>query len=105
MELGERITAFDAGGKGVLLLFQRGSSVKDIPTTGGTIPGHDGTGPAHMAFAISAESYDPWRLHLMARGVKIRSEIHWPAGARSLYFEDPDNHVLELATPGLWPNY
>jgi catechol 2,3-dioxygenase-like lactoylglutathione lyase family enzyme len=35
----------------------------------------------------------------------MRGEMTWPAGGRSIYFEDPDGHVLELATPGLWRNY
>jgi catechol 2,3-dioxygenase-like lactoylglutathione lyase family enzyme len=102
---GERLTAFDAGAKGVLLLFKRGASIEDMPSEGGIVAGHDGAGPLHAAFAIPAGSYDSWRAHLVESGVKIRSEMHWPAGSRSLYFEDPDKHVLELATPGLWPNY
>ena len=101
----ERLTAFDAGQKGVLLLFKRGASVEDMPIAGGILPGHDGTGTLHMAFAIPVESYDEWRSHLTASGITIRSEVRWPAGGRSIYFEDPDRHVLELATPGLWPNY
>jgi catechol 2,3-dioxygenase-like lactoylglutathione lyase family enzyme len=105
MLAGERITAFDAGQKGVLLLFKRGASAEDTPIAGGVLPGHDGAGPLHMAFAIPEDSYDDWRLHLTASGVEIRSEMHWPAGGRSIYFEDPDKHVLELAIPGVWPNY
>ena len=46
-----------------------------------------------------------WRAHLTASGVAIRSEMAWPRGGRSLYFDDPDGHVLELATPGLWATY
>ncbi len=105
MVSGERLTAFDAGAGGVLLLFKRGDSRADSPTKGGVIPGHDGAGPLHMAFAIPGESYADWRRHLIGSGVAIRSEVRWPAGGRSLYFDDPDGHVLELATPGLWPNY
>jgi catechol 2,3-dioxygenase-like lactoylglutathione lyase family enzyme len=101
----ERLTAFDAGRQGVLLLFRRGASVEDMPGPGGVVPGHDGCGPLHMAFAIAADSYDDWRRHLVEAGVKIRGEMRWPRGGRSLYFEDPDGHVLEVATPGLWPNY
>ena len=29
----------------------------------------------------------------------------WERGGRSLYFRDPDQHLLELATPGTWPIY
>ena len=100
-----RLTAFDAGRAGVLLVFARGMTEEDAPTPGGVVPGHDGSGRLHLAFAISAETYEPWRAHLVARGVAIRSEVRWPKGGRSLYFDDPDGHVVELATPGLWPNY
>lgn len=100
----ERLTAFDAGHGGVLLVFARGQSIEDIPTRGGTIPGHDGYGPLHMAFAIADDDYDPWRAHLDASGVAVTHEVTWPAGGRSLYFTDPDGHVLEFATPGLWAN-
>ncbi|HEX8258488.1 MAG TPA: VOC family protein [Allosphingosinicella sp.] len=101
----ERLIAFDAGRQGVLLVFKRGASVEDMPNPGGLVAGSDGSGPLHMAFAIAAESYDEWHSHLIASGVTMRGEMRWPRGGRSLYFEDPDGHVLELATPGLWPNY
>lgn len=100
-----RLVALDAGRHGVLLLFCRGKSGSDVPTAGGIVPGHDGSGRLHMAFAIAAEEYAPWRQHLSERGIALRSEVTWPAGGRSLYFDDPDGHVIELATPGLWPNY
>src|SRR6266702_2021059 len=28
-----------------------------------------------------------------------------PRGGSSIYFRDPDNHSVELATPGLWSIY
>ncbi len=98
-----RLVALDAGRQGVLLLFRKGASGEDMPTRGGIVPGHDGSGRLHMAFAIAAEDYEPWRLRLSDRGIALRSEVTWPAGGRSLYFDDPDGHVIELATPGLWP--
>ena len=100
----KRLTAFDAGRQGVLLIFQRGASIDDMPGPGGVVPGHDGRGPLHMAFAIGADDYEVWHRHLLAAGVTIRGEMNWPRGGRSLYFEDPDGHLLEVATPGLWPN-
>lgn len=101
----ERLVAFDAGRQGVLLLFHEGASLDDMESPGGIVPGHDGRGPLHMAFAITEDAYDEWRRHLVAHDVPIRGEMRWPRGGRSLYFEDPDGHVLEVATPGLWPNY
>lgn len=101
----DKLTAFDAGNHGVLLIFRRGGSIADLPNDGGVIPGHDGAGPLHMAFAIPADSYDAWRNHLRSAGVVERGEMRWKGGGRSFYFEDPDGHVLEVATPGLWPNY
>lgn len=99
-----RLTAFDAGSGGVLLVFARGQSRDDMPGPGGVIPGHDGSGPLHLAFGVRDEDLAPWRARLQASGVAIRSEVAWPRGGRSLYFDDPDGHVLELATRGLWPN-
>ena len=99
-----RLTAFDAGAGGVLLVFARGQSREDMPGPGGTIPGHDGAGPLHLAFGIAAEAVPAWRARLIAAGVALRSEVTWPRGGISLYFDDPDGHVVELATPGLWPN-
>ncbi len=29
----------------------------------------------------------------------------WDRGGTSLYFHDPDGHLLELATPGVWSVY
>jgi catechol 2,3-dioxygenase-like lactoylglutathione lyase family enzyme len=100
-----RFRAFDSGGGRVLILFKRGGTV--VPTTvpGGVIPPHDGTGPHHIAFAIAADDYERWRAHLSARGLAIESETRWERGGRSLYFRDPDGHLLELVTPGLWPIY
>ena len=99
----ERLIAFDAGRQGVLLVFARGQSIADMPSERGIVPGHDGRGPLHMAFAIAEAEYAPWKAHLEHAGVALRGEMRWPRGGRSLYFEDPDGHVLELATPGLWP--
>lgn len=105
MSRSERLTAFDAGSGGTLLVFKNGASLLDIEVDSGIIPGHDGRGSLHMAFSISDNSYEEWLTHLRNSGAKMRSEVKWERGGRSIYFEDPDGHILELATPGLWPNY
>jgi catechol 2,3-dioxygenase-like lactoylglutathione lyase family enzyme len=99
-----RLSAYDAGERSVLLVFLRDSSVQDFETPGGVVPGHNATGPAHFAFRIDADSVERWKLHLEARNVPIVSEVDWGERGRSLYFNDPDGNVVELATPHLWPN-
>ena len=99
-----RLVAFDAGGGGVLLVFAQGASQEDIVGPRGKIPGHDGQGRLHFALSIEAEDLGEWRDRLKAEGVAIIGEYNWPLGGKSLYFHDPDGHVVELATPGIWAN-
>jgi catechol 2,3-dioxygenase-like lactoylglutathione lyase family enzyme len=100
-----RMRALDANGRGLLLLFVRGATLEPVATPGGTIPPHDGHGPQHLAFSVEAEALPDWRARLEARGVALESETRWPRGGTSLYFRDPDGHLVELATPGLWKGY
>ncbi|HEX2556547.1 MAG TPA: VOC family protein [Microvirga sp.] len=100
-----RLCAFDAGGRSVLLLFLRGSTLETVTMPGGTIPPHDGSGPIHVGLAVAAEDLPSWEAHLAAHGVAIEGRATWRRGGTSLYFRDPDGHLLELLTPGLWPTY
>jgi catechol 2,3-dioxygenase-like lactoylglutathione lyase family enzyme len=89
----------------VLLLFLRGSTTTTAVLPGGAIPPHDGSGRLHLAFAISAAELEGWRERLRAHGISIEGEMAWPRGGTSLYFRDPDGHLVELATPGVWSIY
>ncbi|NRB56056.1 MAG: VOC family protein [Salinicola sp.] len=102
----ERFTAYPTGDT-MLLVFQQGQTGEtvELPHGMGTIPPHDGAGRQHLALAIPSASLDDWEAHLAARGIEIEGRTRWPKGSVSLYFRDPDNHLLELVTPGLWPNY
>lgn len=100
-----RFQPFKLGGRQVLILFKRGGTLQPTAVAGGIIPPHDGHGPHHVGLAIARDAYEPWRNRLRANGVAIESEAVWPPGGRSLYFRDPDGHLLELVTPGIWPNY
>src|SRR5262245_32204019 len=100
-----RLTAFSVGGRNVLLLFPRGGSLETVHMPGGTIPPHDGSGPLHVAFAIAAAELPAWEQHLSAHGVPIEGRTQWRRGGTSIYFRDPDGHLMELATPGLWTVY
>lgn len=100
-----RFRAYDVGGRNVLLLFHRGATLETVHLPGGTIPPHDGHGPLHVAFAVSAAELPVWEQRLAAHDVAIEGRTDWPRGGHSIYFRDPDGHLLELATPGLWAIY
>lgn len=99
-----RLRAY-AIGNTVLLLFKRGASTTPVELPGGVIAPHDGSGPVHVAFAVAKDELEPWERRLAEYGVTIESRMRWPKGSVSIYFRDPGNHLLELATPGLWVNY
>src|SRR3954463_1581624 len=101
----ERLCAFEIAAGSVLLLFPRGKTLETVVMPGGTIPPHDGHGPLHVAFAIDADDLAEWERRLEARGIAVEGRTVWPRGGTSLYLRDPDRHLLELATPGLWPGY
>ena len=100
-----RFRAYDVGGASVLLLFRRGATLETVHMPGGTIPPHDGRGPLHMALAIAADALPQWEQRLADHGVAVEGRTDWSRGGHSIYFRDPDGHLLELATPGLWRTY
>jgi catechol 2,3-dioxygenase-like lactoylglutathione lyase family enzyme len=59
----------------------------------------------HLAFAIGAGDLAQWESRLRKLGIDIESRVRWERGGTSLYFRDPDNRSVELATPGIWPSY
>ncbi len=101
----DRLRAYSVAGRGVLLLFKRGASLKPAPDPAGVISPHDGNGQLHFAFSIAASELSAWEKHLARNNVPIERRMHWPRGGTSIYFRDPDNNLGELATPGLWEIY
>jgi catechol 2,3-dioxygenase-like lactoylglutathione lyase family enzyme len=99
---------FRVGNQRYLLIIDRTAAHTPNKTAGGDVlppcalPQHDGRGPGHIAFGISADALESWRARLAKHGVGLLSEINWESGAQSLYFRDPDGHMIELATPGIW---
>lgn len=91
----------------LLLLISHEKARVPSKTPGGEVPpcvsgAGETLGAGHMAFAVADADLDAWRDRLESQGVEVLSEVAWEGGARSLYFRDPDGHLLELATPGLW---
>ena len=97
-DFGERGCAVQAGTRQVLLLFKKGAS-RAIQSP------HDGDGELHLAFAIPSAELPNWESWLQAKEIPIEEKKKWDLGGWSLYFRDPDRHLLELATPGTWPVY
>jgi catechol 2,3-dioxygenase-like lactoylglutathione lyase family enzyme len=89
----------------VLVLFQRGGTLENVPVGDSFIPAHDGGGEQHFAFAVPKGTLDEWAHFLASENVAVESDVHWSRGGRSLYFRDPDRLVVELAEPGVWANY
>jgi catechol 2,3-dioxygenase-like lactoylglutathione lyase family enzyme len=101
----ERLCALSVLDRQILLLFLKGASAVETVTSGGIIPPNDGDGQLHIAFAIAASELERWENWLTANDIEIESKVKWERGGTSIYFRDPDEHLLELATPGLWTIY
>ena len=97
-DFGERGCAMEAGIRQVLLLFAKnGSRAIETP--------HYGDGEMHVAFAIRAEDLTPWEDWLAENGIIVEEKRAWDLGGQSIYFRDPDRHLIEIATPGVWSIY
>jgi catechol 2,3-dioxygenase-like lactoylglutathione lyase family enzyme len=105
LESDQRFCAFAVAERDVLILFRRGGTLDPVALPGGVIPPHDGSGHLHFAFATSAEDLPAWEQRLSEAGVNIESRVKWPRGGKSIYFRDPDDHLVELVTPGTWAIY
>src|SRR5262245_17845981 len=97
IDSGDRLRALSIADHHGLLLFLKGASSK-LPRIA-----HDGNGQLHLAFAIPATELSTWEEWLQQHSVAIEEKKAWDRGGWSLYFRDPDRHLLEVATPGVWP--
>jgi catechol 2,3-dioxygenase-like lactoylglutathione lyase family enzyme len=97
-DFGERGCALKASERQVLLLFKKGASQAIRPP-------HDGDGELHLAFAITTGELAVWEHWLAENGIVVEEKRRWELGGHSLYFRDPDRHLVELATPGIWSIY
>lgn len=97
-DFGDRGCAMQAGNRQVLLLFKKDGS-REIQSP------HYGDGELHIAFAVSAPELPNWEAWLDENGIAVEERRTWERGGQSVYFRDPDRHLLEIATPGVWSIY
>ena len=83
-----------AGDRSVLLLFKKGGTADT-----------DATGAIHVAFGIARSEIPAWEAWLAQLGIPIEERKTWKYGGQALYFRDPDGHLLEVVTPGVWSIY
>lgn len=89
-----RLCAMAVPGGAVLLLFRKGG-----------MPDTDGEGRLHLAFSIPAAALSQWESWLGENDIPIEKRQTWDRGGQSLYFRDPDGHLVEVVTPGVWSTY
>ena len=86
-----RLCAMRAGDRSVLLLFKKDGTADT-----------NATGAIHVAFGISRSELRKWEVWLSQQGITIEQRKTWKYGGEALYFRDPDGHLLEVVTPGVW---
>jgi len=89
-----RLCPMRAGDRSVLLLFKKNGT-----------PDTNATGAIHVAFGISRSELPAWEAWLAQQAISIESRQTWKYGGEALYFRDPDGHLLEVVTPGVWNHY
>lgn len=120
-----RLTMFPLGNT-TLLLFQLGMTSSDSRSERGIVPGHGpdertveniselnhagdgwlGSLHTHYCLAVSSrEEVDKWEDYLRSQDVVMRGTMDWEKGGNSVYFEDPDGHVGEIGSRGIWEHW
>jgi catechol-2,3-dioxygenase len=89
-----RLCPMRAGDRSVLLLFKKDAT-----------PDTNAAGAIHIAFGIARTDLAAWESWLAEQGIAVESRKTWKYGAEALYFRDPDGHLLEVVTPGVWSIY
>lgn len=87
-------------GNRMVLLFNAEATAVSAESPGDA-PGHGAKGASHLAFAVRDSEIEQWKERLAEHGVAIEKEICW-GGGRSIYFRDPSQNSVELATPLIW---
>lgn len=116
----DRIVAFALSNM-TLLLFTLGLTKEDMISERGKIPWHGPTDAIlqllgdvkqqqslHQHYCLAVEKVEDvkhWEEWFAEQNVKMLGTMDWERGGRSVYFEDPDGHIGEVGSRGIWPHY
>jgi catechol-2,3-dioxygenase len=89
-----RLCPMRAVDRSVLLRFKKGLTADT-----------NASGAIHIAFGIARPDLAAWERWLNEQGISIETRKTWKYGSEALYFRDPDGHLLEVVTPGVWSIY
>ncbi|KAI5363658.1 Putative glyoxalase/Bleomycin resistance protein/Dihydroxybiphenyl dioxygenase [Septoria linicola] len=120
--LKERMSVFPMGNTTLLLfaLGQTDEDVRPIPSQPDIcIPKHgpeaktmaalmEGGEKLRQHYCLAVETKHQaiaWERYLKEKGVECNGRMEWPRGGYSVYFLDPDGHVGEVASRGIWAHY
>lgn len=89
------------------VFFRCGSSVllcflPEATEVESTLPSHYAKGKQHIAFEVQKSDYLKTKSKLLEQGITFTHEQEWSHGLKSIYFEDPFGHVLEVVPKGIW---
>ena len=60
----------------------------------------------HFCLAVPSRSdVEAWEKYFEANEIKVTGTMEWERGGRSVYFSDPDDHVGEIGSRGIWAHY
>lgn len=85
-------------GQAMMLLFNPDKTM----TPGQAVPPHGAYGQGHIAFRIPAADIPRWLMALESHNIDIEAQVDWPSGGKSIYFRDPADNSVELATAKTW---
>ncbi|WP_291720801.1 VOC family protein [Bernardetia sp.] len=88
---------FFRAGSDVLLCF-----MNEYAASQEHLPAHFANGNIHFAFEAKVEDYQLWKNKIKEAGIEITHEQEWKNNLMSFYFEDPNKHVLEIVSEGIW---
>lgn len=89
------------------VFFRCGSSVllcflPEVTKKESNLPPHFAKGKQHIAFEVTKSDYLKSKDILENNDIRITHEQEWKGGLKSIYFEDPFGHVLEIVPEGIW---